>query len=66
VNRTEEGNNDGKNFIHRERRASSMIRRVRLAGAKLDGITAKLDNGVLTVTIPKDTKANSSRKIDIE
>ena len=66
VNRIEESNNDGKNFIHRERRSSSMSRRVRLAGAKLDAITAKLDGGVLIVTIPKDIKANTSRKIDIE
>ena len=66
VNRLEEANKDGKNYIHRERRASSMCRRVRLAGAKLDEIKAKLDGGVLTVTVPKDVKAGSPRKIDIE
>ena len=66
VNRIEEANKDGKNYIHRERRATSMSRRIRLAGAKLDEIKAKLDEGVLTVTIPKDIKASSSRKIDIE
>ena len=66
VNRTEEINNDGKNYIHRERRASSMIRRVRLANAKLDEITAKLEDGVLSITIPKDIKTATSRKIDIE
>ena len=71
VNRVEETNSDGKgekngkNYIHRERRSTSMSRRVRLANAKLDEITAKLDNGVLTVSIPKDVKANTSRKIDI-
>ena len=69
LNRVEEINNDdkgGKNYIHRERRTSSMSRRVRLANAKLDEITAKLDNGVLSILIPKDIKANSSRKIEIE
>ena len=66
VDRTEETNSDGKNFIHRERRASSMSRRVRLADAKLDEIKAKLEDGVLTVTIPKYAKVASSRKIDIE
>ena len=65
VNRSEETNNDGKNYIHRERRATSMIRRIRLANAKLDEITAKLEEGVLTVTIPKDIKTNTTRKIDI-
>jgi len=50
VNRTEEVK---RNFIHRERRFISMSRRVRLAGANLDDIKAKLEDGVLTVTIPK-------------
>ena len=64
VNRSEEASK-GKNFIHRERRATSMNRRVRLAGAKLDQITAKLNDGVLVITIPKDIKTMSTRKINI-
>ena len=66
VNRAEEANKDGKNFIHRERRAASMSRRIRLADANLAEIKAKLEEGVLTVTIPKQDKALTSRKIDIE
>ena len=66
VNRTEETGKDGKNYIHRERRVSSMSRRVRLVDAKLDEIKAKLEDGVLTITIPKDVKTPLSRRIDIE
>ncbi|MDR2156295.1 MAG: Hsp20/alpha crystallin family protein [Clostridiales Family XIII bacterium] len=66
VNRTEEANKDGKNYIHRERRAASMSRRIRLANAKLDAIKAKLEEGVLSVTIPKDDKSGALRKIAIE
>ena len=66
INRVEESNKDGKNYIHRERRSSSMSRRVRLADANLEEIKAKLDNGVLAITIPKAIKGNTSRKIDIE
>ena len=66
VNRTEEDNKDGKNYIHRERRVTSMSRRVRLANVNLDEIKAKLDDGILTVTIPKDEKTSTSRKINIE
>ena len=66
VNRTEEVNNEGKNYIHRERRSSSMSRRVRLADANLDGITAKLEDGVLAITIPKDEKTDNVRKINID
>jgi HSP20 family protein len=66
VNRTEVADKGDKNYIHRERRATSMSRRIRLANAKLDAITAKLEDGVLTVTVPKDDKAITSRKIEIE
>jgi len=66
VNRAEEANKDGKNYIHRERRSVSMSRRVRLAGADLGAIKAKLEDGVLTVTIPKEDKAEVQRKIEIE
>ena len=66
VNRMEEVNKEDKNYIHRERRTSSMSRRIRLAGAKLEDIKAKLEDGVLVVSIPKDVKANTARNIDIE
>jgi len=66
VNRAEEVNKDGKNYIHRERRISSMSRRVRLANAKLNEAKAQLEEGLLTITIPKDEKSITSRKIDIE
>lgn len=66
VNRSEDVNQDGKNYIHRERRYSSMSRRIRLANAKLDNIKAKLEEGVLVVTVPKEEKANTTRKIEIE
>ena len=66
VNRSEEVNKNEKNYIHRERRVSSMSRRVRLANASLNEIKAKLEEGVLTVTIPKDEKVSASRKINID
>jgi len=55
-----------KNFLHRERRACSMSRAVYLADADADGIKAKLDNGILTVTVQKEDKRVTSRKIEIE
>ena len=66
VNRNEEVNKDGTNYIHRECRSSSMSRRLRLTDAKLNEAKAKLEEGILTVTIPKDEKASSSLKIDID
>ena len=66
VNRSEEVNNDSRNYIHRERCVTAMSRRVRLAGAKLSDIKAKIDDGVLTITIPKEELVSSPRKINID
>ena len=66
VNRVEETKQDSKSYVHRERRSNSMERRVRLANAKLDNITAKLENGVLAIIIPKNEKTVTSRKIEIQ
>lgn len=59
-------NEENKNYIHRERRRGSMSRNLRLADAQLDEIKAKLENGVLMVTIPKQDKTSRIRKIGIE
>jgi HSP20 family protein len=71
INRAEEKKKDGKgedgkNYLHRERRISSMSRRIRLVDAKLDEIKAKLKDGVLSITIPKNIKPVTTRKINIE
>lgn len=66
VKREEHINEEKKNYIHKERRYSSMSRSVYLADAKQDGVKANLENGVLTVTVPKESRPNNSFKIDIE
>ena len=66
VNRSEAVNKDGENYIHRERRATSMSRRIRLANAVFDDVKAKLEDGVLQICVPKDKKSISMRKIEIE
>lgn len=66
ANRTEETDKAGKNYVHKERHTTSMSRSVKLVDAKLAEIKAKLENGILTVTVPKDIKTATSRKIEIE
>jgi len=66
IERSKETGGEGKSYIHRERRAASMSRRVRLAGARLADVKAKLDDGILTITVPKEELASSPRKIDIQ
>jgi HSP20 family protein len=66
VEREEKIDEEKKNYVHKERRYTSMCRSMFLADAKSEGIKAKLDEGVLTITIPKEAKAETAVKIDIE
>jgi len=66
VNREESKENKDKKFLHRERRVSSMSRAVYLKDISGQGIKAKLENGVLTVNVPKLEKAVVEQKIEIE
>lgn len=66
VNKEENIEEKEKNYIHRERRYSSMSRSVLLADSASDGIKAKLDDGVLTIRVPKKEKPDSSVNIEIE
>ena len=43
-----------------------MRRSLYLDDAKAEGIKAKLDNGILYITVPKEEKAESTHKIPIE
>jgi HSP20 family protein len=65
-NETVDKSNSDKNYIHKERRYSSMSRSIMLADAEENGIKAKLDNGVLTICVPKRARPNNQVVIDIE
>ena len=64
--RDETNESKKRNFIHRERRYSSMSRSIYLEDAKPDGIRAKLENGLLKVEVPKEERPNKSVAIDVE
>ncbi|MDD2393525.1 MAG: Hsp20 family protein [Eubacteriales bacterium] len=66
LERKEEVNEEKKNYIHRERRCTSMQRCVFLKDAKADDVEAKLDNGILSLKIPKDKEKVQVRKIEIK
>ena len=66
LKREEKKSEEKGSFIHRERRMSSMSRGIRLADADLSDVKAKLDNGVLTVTVPKKDKTENIRPIEIQ
>ena len=66
VRQEENKDEEKKNYIHKERRVSSMQRSVYLANAASEGVTAKMENGVLQITVPKVQSKENSYKIDIE
>jgi HSP20 family protein len=66
VSETKEESNEGKNYIHRERCVSQASRSVYLSDASGDDIKAKLDNGILCVTVPKARQEVKAHKIAIE
>ncbi|GAA0438640.1 Hsp20/alpha crystallin family protein [Lentibacillus halophilus] len=69
VHRTDNNdkNDEDDNYIHRERHYESMQRTLYLAHAKPDSVSAKMDNGLLNVTIGKqDQSVDNTRKIDIQ
>lgn len=53
------------NYVRKERQTSSMSRSIRLPDAKSEKIDAKLENGVLVVTVPKVTKEEKVTQIEI-
>ena len=55
-----------KNYLHRERRLTSMSRKIHLTEARADGIKAKLEDGVLSIELEKERKINKTIPIEIE
>ena len=65
VKKEETTEDKNKNYIHRERKLSSMERVILLSDIAESEVRAKLDNGILTINIPKKEKAEKSLKIEI-
>ncbi|MCJ2172509.1 Hsp20/alpha crystallin family protein [Lactobacillus kefiranofaciens subsp. kefirgranum] len=54
------------NIIHKERSEGSISRSYRLPNVVATDIHAKYDNGVLTITLPKQTAGNDGNSIQID
>lgn len=65
IKKEENKEEKNKNYIHRERRWSSMERTILLSDVDDKALKAKLDNGILTISIPKKEKAEKALKIEI-
>ena len=65
--RTQETGGEEENYIRRERKTQSFSRQIRLPEpVDADGIRASVNNGVLTVRLPKIEPSEESRSIEID
>lgn len=62
----EKENDDDTYYIHKERRFASASREIYLPDAETEGITAKMENGILKIVIPKLPEIDESKKIEID
>ncbi|NMA32989.1 MAG: Hsp20/alpha crystallin family protein [Clostridiaceae bacterium] len=66
VEHNEQIDEERDNYIRKERRYGSYCRSFRVDGVKEDNVTAKYENGVLTIKLPKTEEAKpKSHRIDI-
>lgn len=66
IQREERMDDEKNDYIHKERRYKSTSRNVYLTNCKPDGVTAKLDNGILYITVLKEEKKITSYNVNIE
>jgi len=67
VKQEEETEEKQENYVCRERRASAMRRSFSLDNIDSDKISAKMENGVLTLRLPKlEPNKPAGRKVDID
>lgn len=67
VDHKESDEQKGRNYVHKETREWSAARSVMLRDVESDSITAKLADGILTITLPKvEKEAVASNKVTIE
>ena len=66
VEKKETEEDKGKNYLHKETREWSATRGVYLKDAAVEGLSAKLEDGILTVNVPKQQEKANVTKISID
>jgi HSP20 family protein len=64
--RKEEKKEEKENYIHQERFSSSVSRSLYLPNIEHEGIKAKLNDGVLKVTVPKKGETKAKKQITVD
>ena len=65
VDKKETEEEKGKNYLHKETREWTATRGVYLKDAATEGLSAKLEDGVLQVIVPKQVEKTNVTKIEI-
>ena len=65
VNREEKSQEPRGAYLHRERRFNSCKRSVHLGDTDSSAVSAKMEDGVLVVNVPKLSKVDDTRTIEI-
>lgn len=66
VEKTEETKEEKDNFIRRERRYGSSSRSFYVENVKHEDVTAKYENGILSIVLPKSEAKKINNRIDIQ
>lgn len=66
VKASEEKEVEEKNYLHRERRSVAMERTIKFKDINAEAIEAKLEHGLLRVTLPKLEKVENKKRIEIQ
>lgn len=67
VENTQQTDEERENYIRKERRMSSFSRSFYVDNVKNEDVAARYDNGILTITLPKQEGAKeNSHRIDIQ
>lgn len=66
VDKKDSDEEKGKNYLHKESLEWSATRGVYLKDAATAGLTAKLEDGVLTVSVPKQAEKANVTKVSID
>lgn len=66
VERSEESNEERENYIRRERRYGSTSRSFYVDNVNHEAVTAKYENGILSVVLPKSETKKNNNRIEIQ
>ena len=59
-------NDNDKNYIHKERNYNKITRSFNFGNINISDITAKFEDGLLIITIPKDKEIETKKYINID